>query len=85
MSTCLQWLRPFTPRDQDVADLEERPTASSFLCFHLLNFFLDNTMNDCHVSEGFSVYNVILVRGHFKQFVQLMTKEMDGLFRILGP
>ena len=85
MSTCLQWLRPFTSCDQDVADLEERPAATSFLCVDLLNFFLDNTMNDCHVSEGCSVCNVVLVSGHLKQFVQLMTKEIDGLFRILDP
>jgi len=42
-------------------------------------------MNDCHVSEGCIVCNVVLVSGHFKQFVQLMTKEIDGLIRILGP
>jgi len=61
MSTCLQWLRPFTPCDQDVADLKERPAATSFLCVDLLNFFLDNTMNDCHVCEGCSVCNVVYV------------------------
>jgi len=42
-------------------------------------------MNGCHVSEGCGVFNVVLVSGHFKQFVQLMTKEIDGLIRILGP
>jgi hypothetical protein len=36
-------------------------------------------MNDRLVSEGFSVCNVVLVSAHFKQFVQLMTKEIDGL------
>ena len=55
-----------------------------FFAFIYLTF-LDNTMNDCLVSEGCSVCNVVLVSGHFKQFVQLMTKEIDGLFRILGP
>jgi hypothetical protein len=39
MSTCLQWLRPFTPCNQDVADLEERPAETFFLCVDLLNFF----------------------------------------------
>jgi hypothetical protein len=42
-------------------------------------------MHYCLVSEGCSVCNGVLVSGHFKQFVQIMTKEIDGLFRILGP
>jgi len=86
MSACSQWLSPFTPCDQDVADLEER-LAVGFLSLRpfIELFFLDNTMNGCHVSERCGVFNVVLVSGHFKQFVQLMTKEIDDLIRILGP
>jgi len=50
-----------------------------------IELLLDNAMNDCHISDGFSLYDVVLVRGYFKKFVQIMTKEMDRLLHILGP
>lgn len=63
-----------------------RTTSCDILSLRgFIELFFNNTMDDRHVSEGCSVYNVVLVSGHFKQFVQLMTKEIDGLFRILGP